>query len=198
MNRFLKTNILWLSLLGLAVVIVVLAFVFRPKSPEYHSSVNETLKLINDPAKQISLQEVSGKQLIDIRSAELFALGHPGNAINIPIRQLLSEESIELLDELKGNGKQGILCGSNELEATAPWLLLQQLGYKNILIFKGGISSNGELIETETPLSEVSVVDPTAFQAKPVEIKTADTKAEKKNPESIIPIRKAASSGGGC
>ena len=37
MNSFIKSNKIWLSLLGLAIVIVFLAFVFRPKLPEYHT-----------------------------------------------------------------------------------------------------------------------------------------------------------------
>lgn len=198
MNRFLKTNSPWLSLLGVAVLIVLLAFLLRPKSPEYQINANSTLKMINDQSGMITVQGVAGKQLIDIRSADLFAQGHPQNAINIPVRQLLEDESIELLNQALENGKVAVLYGSNELQATAPWLLLQQMGYKNLLLLKGGITARGELMDTESPATEASVVDLSAIQAKTAGTSTPVTKAETKKAEVVIPVKKATSSGGGC
>ena len=64
MNRFLKTNTPWLSLLGLAVIIVILAFIFRPKSPDYQISASETIKLMNDQSVQVEVKDIAGKQLI--------------------------------------------------------------------------------------------------------------------------------------
>lgn len=198
MNRFLKTNSPWLSLLGVAVLIVVLAFLLRPKTPEYQTDAGSTLKLMNDQSGIITVQGVAGKQLIDIRTADLFAQGHPLNAINIPVRQLLEDESIELLNQILRNGKVAVLYGSDELQATAPWLLLQQMGYKNLLLLKGGITASGELKDTESPATEASVVDLSAIQTKPAGPSTPATKAETKKAEVVIPVKKAASSGGGC
>ncbi|MCL6101774.1 MAG: rhodanese-like domain-containing protein [Bacteroidetes bacterium] len=198
MNRFLKINSPWLSLLALAVFIVVLAFLFRPKSSEYQINANSTLKLFNDQSNQVQLQNIAGKQLIDIRTADLFAQGHPQNAINIPARQLLEKESIEMLNQISENGKEAVLYGSDELQATAPWLLLQQMGYKNLLLFKGGIAANGELVDSKSPATEVSVIDMSAIRSKVTGLSTTATKVETKKPEVIIPVRKAASSGGGC
>jgi rhodanese-related sulfurtransferase len=198
MNSFLKTNSTWLSLLGLAVIIVFLAFIFRPKSPEYQISAVKALKLMNDQSMTVAVKDIAGKQLIDIRPINLFEQGHAANAINIPIRMLLDKKSIELFDELLENGKDAIFYGSDELQATAPWLLLQQLGYKNLKLLKGGLDANGEFIETALPSTEVSVIDPTAFQAKPQGITTPESKVEKKKPETIVPVKKAVTSGGGC
>ncbi len=198
MNRFLKTNSLWLSLLGLAVIIVVLAFIFRPKSFEYQISTEKALKLMNDQSMQVDVKDIAGKQLIDIRPTNLFAQGHPQNAINIPSRLILDGESIEVFDELFQNGQEAVLFGSTELQATAPWLLLQQLGYRNLKLLKGGLAANGEFSETALSSTEVSVVDTTAFKAKPQGITTPDTKVVKKKTEAVVPVRKAASSGGGC
>ncbi len=198
MNRFLKTNLPWLSLLGLALVIVLLAFIFRPKSPDYQISAGETLKLMNDQSMQIAVKDIAGKQLIDIRSTEMFSQGHPESAINIPIRQLLDEESVELFDNLLENGKEAILYGSDQLQATAPLFLLQQLGYKNLKLLKGGLTSFNEFKEPEIASSEVSVVDTAFIRLKPELNKVAVTKAVTKTRETVIPSRKAASSGGGC
>lgn len=198
MNRFLKDNILWLSLLGLALLVVVASYIFRPKYPNYQTDIYQSLNLIHNQSKQISVKEISGKQIIDIRSAEVFAQGHPQNAVNIPVNQLLEKESQEWIGKLTESGKEAILCGGNELQATAPWLLLQQLGYKNILLFKGGISNSGELVDTELASSETSIIDMTAIRAKSDVVQTPAQTVVRKNPEAVIPVRKAASSGGGC
>ncbi len=198
MNRFLKDNILWLSLLGLALLVVVSAYIFRPRYPNYQTDIKQSLNLILNQSKQVWAKDIAGKQIIDIRSAEVFSQGHPQNAVNIPVRQLLEKESQQWIGELTENGKEVILCGANELQATGPWLLLQQLGYKNILLFKGGISNSGELVDTDLASSETSVIDITALRSNS-DVDQSPAKQEvKKKSEAVIPVRKASSSGGGC
>ncbi len=198
MNRFLKDNILWLSLLGLALIVVVSAYIFRPKYPSYQTDINQSLSLILNQSKQVSAKDIAGIQIIDIRSADLYAQGHTQNAVNIPARQLLENESLEWLKKIGENGKEAILCGGNELQASAPWLLLQQLGYKNILLFKGGISNSGELVDTELASSETTVIDMTVIHSNTEVAQTPVQSEIKKKPEAVIPVRKAATSGGGC
>jgi rhodanese-related sulfurtransferase len=198
MNPFLKKNSPWLGLLGLALFIILLAFIFRPESLHYQIDTAQSLKIMNDQGYEVPISNVAGKQLIDIRSAELFAQGHPENAINIPVRQILDESSIELFQQLTDQGKEAVLCGMDELQATAPWLLLQQLGIKNVKRLKGGISPGGALTETALASSETSVVDTSAIRYKS-EVPGAPVKtAAKKKAETVIPVRKEASTGGGC
>jgi rhodanese-related sulfurtransferase len=198
MNRFLKTNSPWLGLLILALAVVLMAYIFRPKYPEYSAGLNETIRLMNDQSKQIAVKDLSGKQLIDIRPANLYAQGHPANAVNIPLRQLLDKESVGLLDRLLKESKEAVLYGSDELQATAPWLLLQQLGYGNLKLLKGGYTAQNEFIETAAASNEIQVFDKTAFQAKPEPIKNTDNQAVKRTTETVVPVRKPASTGGGC
>ncbi|MCK9413149.1 MAG: rhodanese-like domain-containing protein [Prolixibacteraceae bacterium] len=198
MNRFLKDNILWLSLVGLALMVVVSAYIFRPKYPNYQTDMNQSLNLIRSQSKQVLVKELAGKQIIDIRPSDQFEQGHPQNAINIPVRQLLDKESVVWLQKLSENGEEAVLCASNELLATAPWTLLQQLGYKNILLLKGGISDSGELVDTELASSETTILDMTAIRTKPETVQAPVQTEVKKKPEAVIPVRKAVSSGGGC
>ncbi len=109
MNSFLKANLLWLSLLGVAVIIVVLAFIFRPNTTEYQIGASETLKWMNKTPMEVAIDNIGGKQLIDLRPVDLFLQGHATNAINIPVRNLLDQESVSLFDELRENGKEVIL-----------------------------------------------------------------------------------------
>lgn len=195
MNRFIKSNKPWLSLLGLAVIIVILAFILRPKSIEFNTSADQTVKLMNEPQNQVALTELAGRQLIDLRSEDLFLQGHAENAINIPVRNLLDEESLELFDQLKQSGQIAVLYASDELEVTAPCLLLQQMGYSNLKAFKGGFTANNKFMESDLRATEVMLLDTVAMKAKP-EIKAPPTM--KKKPQAVIPVRQEVSAGGGC
>ncbi len=198
MNRFIKTNSPWLSLLGLAVVIVVLAFVFRPKPPHYQLNAKETILLMNDRSIEVEIKDIAGKQLIDIRSAELYSNGHPASAINIPIRQLLDKESLKLFDDLLETGSVAVLYGNDELQATAPLFLLQQLGYKNLKLLKGGLNQVSEFVPSSLATTEQSVVDTQLILGKTDQtIAPVTTNATKKS-ETVIPVRKGTSAGGGC
>lgn len=198
MNRFIESNKPWLSLLGLAVIIVFLAFLFRPRTLEYQSNDKQALKLMNNASMQIAMKDIGGKQLIDIRSAELFAQGHPGNAVNIPVRNLLDKESIALFDRLLKNGKEAIIYGNDELQATGPCFLLQQMGYKNLKHLKGGYTTADEFKESIPASTETSVLDISAIQAKSESLDASGVTPETKKADVLVPVRKQASSGGGC
>jgi len=166
MNQFIKTNKLWLGLLGLAVIIVFLTFLFRPKSAEYQTGTDQAVKMMIDPQNQVVISDLAGKQLIDIRSVDLYEQGHPENAINIPVRNLLDQKSLELFDRLLKSGQVAILYGSDELQATAPCLLLQQMGYTNLKTIKGRYIATNEFKESALPTSEVMLLDTAAMKAK--------------------------------
>jgi rhodanese-related sulfurtransferase len=198
MNRFLKINSPWLSLLGIALIIVLLAFIFRPKSPHYQISPKEALNLIDDETVSVAISDITGKLLIDIRPAELYSQSHPEGAINIPIRQLLDQESLELFGNLSEKGKMAVLYGSDELQTTAPLFLLKQLGYNNLKLLKGGLTSASEFKAPEVATTEVSVIDTAAIHSKPELTETSTITSTKKRGETVIPVRKGASAGGGC
>ena len=198
MNSFLKSNSSWLGFLALVLVILMLAFSFRPTPPEYRLNASQTFKLVKDSSKTINVSELTGKQVIDIRSAEMFAQGHAANAVNIPVRQLLDKESIKLFNELKAERKVAVLYGSSALQVVSPWLLLQQLGYANVLRLKGFINSESKLTQTEIVSSESSVLDISAFGEKQKPYAAPKISGEPQKPETIKLGKKASSSGGGC
>jgi rhodanese-related sulfurtransferase len=197
MNPFIKSNKPWLSLLGLAVIIVILGFIFKPKEVDFKTNANQAVKLISESQIQVSITGLSGKQLIDLRPADLFAQGHPENAINIPARNLLDEEALGLLDDMQHSGQEAVLFGSDELQAVAPALLLAQMGYSNVKYVKGGFKNNGEFSETALANDENTVVDMKSVQANS-SVNSGEVKPEKKKAESVVPVKKQASSGGGC
>lgn len=195
MNPFIKSNKPWLSLLSLAVVIVFLAFLFKPKPIEFQTMAKQSVNLISDKGLEISVANLSGKQLIDIRPADQFAQGHAELAINIPARNLLNDESLELFDRLQKSGEEAVLYGSDELQSVAPCLLLQQMGYSKVKFLKGGFGADNKFFETTGAATETMQLDQAAMKASP---KAEKQEPEKKKPQTVIPVRKEASSGGGC
>ena len=199
MNRFLKNNSTWIGWMSLALLLILLAFVFRPNPPEYRLNEASTLKLMNDKSLAVSVSELAGKQTIDIRSEEMFIRGHAVNAVNIPVRHLLDKESIQLFKQLKNDGRMAVLYGSTELQAVSPWLMLQQLGYQNIVRLKGYINSDNKLAETDPAFSEMALPDSSLFKAKAVaepSVPNANPAATK--PEVIKPVKRESSKSGGC
>lgn len=195
MNPFIKSNKPWLSLLGVAVVIVFLALVFKPKSIEFQTKAKQSVSLISDKTLEVSVSNLSGKQLVDIRPADQFAQGHTELAINIPVRNLLDGESLELFERLQKNGQEAVLYGADELQCVAPCLLLQQMGYSNVKFLKGGLAADNKFYETTGAAAETIQLDRAALKATQP---TATVEPEKKKAQAVIPARKETSSGGGC
>jgi rhodanese-related sulfurtransferase len=195
MNSFINSNKTWLSLLGLAILIILLAFLFRPKSIDFKMNADQAVKLMNNASSQVAITDLAGKQLIDIRPSDLFAQGHPDHAINIPVRNLLDKESLELFNRLQKSGQTAVLYGSDELETTSPCLILQQMGYQNLKTLKGQYEITNGFQESQPTSNEVMLIDTEAMKAKQ-EVIIADT--DLKKPQVIIPVRKKATSGGGC
>ena len=81
------------------------------------------------------------------------------------------------------------------LQAVAPCLLLQQMGYINLKTLKGGFVATNKFKEPAESASEVMLLDTVAMKAKQ-EIKGSET--ETKKPQAVVPVRKGASAGGGC
>ena len=198
MDRLFKTNMLWFSLPGMAVILILLAYLFRPNSLDYKMNVGESLKLVNDASVLVEIKDLAGKQLIDIRTEEFFLKGHVGGAINLPIRQLLDVESLETFDDLLESGKTAVLVGNNELQATSPLFLLRQMGYTNLKLLRGGLSSTNEFVATDLAATEVSVIDTAAIHVKPGQVNQTATSSQTIKSESTRPVKKAVSAGGGC
>jgi len=198
MNCFLKKNKLWLGFLAAGVVIIILAFIFKPESIHYQIGISDSVKLLNDQTVLVDIKDLEGKQVIDIRPADLYAQAHSENAINIPIRKLLDKESLQFFNQMLKEGREVVLYGSDELEAVAPCLLLHQLGYKNVKHLRGGINETVSLKETELASTEVSVIDTAPMPVKTEVIKAAVIQPAKKKPEVVVPVKQEVSSGGGC
>jgi len=78
--------------------------------------------------------------LIDLRNNFEYGKGHIQDAENISSVDLLKDENIDRLKQLKEDGIAVVVYGKNQLEANGPWMVLRQLGFDNVKILLGGYS----------------------------------------------------------
>lgn len=95
-------------------------------------------------------------QLIDIRSVNEFEKFSLLGAINIPIDNLLSPDYTETFDQ---DVKLNVFYGNGTTQANEAWMLLRQLGYKNIYVLRGGLNYWAETILNPTAPTGVSSND---------------------------------------
>ena len=137
---------LTISVVVFAIIIIVgLITISRPKYV-FTLDAQATLETILAEQEEISPYEiekiVSRKdqhyQLIDLRSPYDFLIGHIDDAINIPLNSILEDDSFTTIKKINESGKTIIFYGNNQSQANGPWLLLAQLGIKNVKVLAGG------------------------------------------------------------
>jgi rhodanese-related sulfurtransferase len=127
------------------IIIVGLITISRPKYV-FTLDAQATLETILAEQEEITPYEtakiVARKdqhyQLIDLRSPYDFLIGHIDDAINIPLNSILEDENFAIIKKFSESGKTTIFYGNGQSQANGPWLLMTQLGIKNIKVLAGG------------------------------------------------------------
>ena len=84
----------------------------------------------------VLLKDTANYQFIDVRSAHKFIGSHLPDAINIPLsKKFLCNENMQQLNQDK---KMLVLFGKNTSQSVSTFLLLKQLGFKNLKVALGG------------------------------------------------------------
>lgn len=161
---------------------------------------NESYTITPEEYQEIISGNDSNYQFIDLRNPKQFAKNHLQGAINIPREELFIKDHIL---PLKDTTKTYVLYYSDHCGACSIWVLLTQMGYKNLNILMGGIDyldykiandSNkvylGEYRE-EAPLFDFAEEMKNASNG---EIELNETKIE----APIVPIKKKEVKKGGC
>ena len=147
-----------ISIVFIAVLALGFVFMTSPKY-KYEKSTEEMLSIVlerNDvirPQKFMDITYNDDKlyRFIDLRSAHDFIKGHLPGAINIPIHKLLADEYNEILNQ---DEKINVLYYTDQCGACGPWMVLEQLGYKNNKILQGGYDYVKKyIIEQYSPMS---------------------------------------------
>lgn len=75
---------------------------------------------------------------VDVRSQYDFVKSHLPNAINIYSADILDKENFEFFESLKVDDKIAILYGESVTEANIPYMILKQIGIKNLKLLNSG------------------------------------------------------------
>ena len=210
MDELNKTNRLTIAVVAFAIVIIIGMITFRRPEVTYKLTPAESLALLNNPALLVTpaqttgiMNDSAGKYVfIDVRNSIAFGQGHIKNAINIPVRELLSKKSRQIFHEIESANQTAILYGETQQQASGPWLMLHQTGFNSVKLFTGNYAqlnmANADSVTKLLPqLSETPLIDTAALKAvsAPKQEKTEIKPAAKK---TVSPVKKEASSGGGC
>ncbi|MDD3875089.1 MAG: rhodanese-like domain-containing protein [Bacteroidales bacterium] len=76
-------------------------------------------------------------QLVDVRSAEEFKMFHLPGAINIPLEEVLSAESLKLC---KNEEKPVVFYSNGSVKADMAWFFTFRAGYKKVKVLRGGLN----------------------------------------------------------
>jgi rhodanese-related sulfurtransferase len=140
--------------------------------------------------------------IIDIRSHNEFLTEHIEGATNIPLSEILEEDYFSFLKEADQKSTTIVIIGKDLLQANASWLLLKQLGIKNLKLLASGYnlkSLTNEVLLTETTQIEVQFFNDSIV--KQLENPSIKGDAPSNNiKEKITPVKKQkkATTGGGC
>jgi len=201
-------------LTGIAIFasIIILGLIFMPK-PEKHYKLSEEQML----EKIMKAEGIAGPevivdliykpdnqfQFIDLRSAPEYLKGHLPGAINVPINHIFDKEYEKIWKE---ENKTNLLYYSDHAGACGPWMILNQLGYKNIKIILGGYNYvNDYIINSFAPMignfrDEKAKYDFAKIisQTSGGKVSAAGSEGDKPANAPVVKKKKEGKSSGGC
>lgn len=130
----------------LAAILVLLAggLVLLPKYQKHEGiKPQELLSNVINPERYLSTDQLAHKLinkdpsfiLVDVRDEKSYENYSLPNAINIPLKKLLDEDSEAYLNQ---NQFDVVLFSNDNFYADQAWILCNRLGYKNLRVLKGG------------------------------------------------------------
>lgn len=209
----LRTNRLSIAVLFFVVILLIGFISLTRPDFEYRFTTAETLEQVlsfedemtPDEAMEIVFDEIPGYKFIDIRNPYEFVKGNIEGSINIPFQKFLAEENIEFFDDMLKDAVTLVIYGWDQTEANGPWMILKQLGYKNVKILMGGYGYySGETFDMfyESEIPQYFVEEP---QYNFLEIMKSFANGSiseeaSANYETVLPVRKKKKSvvEGGC
>lgn len=145
---FHKRNPKRLTISLLTFLFIIFIGFITMKKPKYVYKTNsgemvETILSMKDEmtpkeAKGLAQENDPNYVFIDIRTPYDFIKGHVENALNIPLTQLITENTLSTFDKYAKESVCLVLYGNNQTEANGPWMILKQLGYSNVKVLMGG------------------------------------------------------------
>ena len=208
----------------LALLVIIIGFLtLKPTIYTFNTALDKELSELKSEEFQISPQTLAQAMikkdqslvLIDVRSQFEYAKSHLPEAINVYNVNLMQDENINLIKDITENNKTVVFYGNSATEANVPFMILKQMGVKNLKYLSVGynffISKSQEEMAglTEKYEDEIAVTDFAQFisdavsksQAKNSEVNTKPMEAKPtvSKPKTLIVPKKVESGGDeGC
>lgn len=214
MKELKKTRRLTIASILFVLIIIIGFLTFRKPEYTYKLSTQEMVEqlynidteMLPDEAMEIISYGDTASVLIDLRNPYEYQNGFLGEAINIPVSDILLEESIAFFDAMQADSIIVILYANTQLDANGSWMLLHQLGYSNVKILLGGYDylTDENIDYYDMPeIPEYFVEEPVIIFSEVISNMSSQsynqTETESK-PQNIQPIKrkKKAVAEGGC
>lgn len=201
----------------LASILIVLAggLVLLPKY-EKHEGISPENLLANaiSPERYISTDELADRiinqdpslLLVDVRDENSFKKYTLPGAVNIPLEQVLEEDSEPYMDQ---NSYDVVLFSNDNFHADQAWILCSRLGFENLHVLKGGLNQwFNTIINPKEPSENMAsnefekynfrkaasmyfgVAYPEKVVQKPVVKKYVLEKPKTTVPKKVVPVKK--------
>lgn len=207
-----SNNLIIGAVVFVVIILIALISISQPEHP-YELSQKEALELAltsNEmeiiPEELQFLKEDNSVKLhfVDLRSPGEFQKGHIEGAVNIPRSSILSEENMEFFESLD-SANVAIIYGSDQIQASGPWMILRQLGINNIKMLRGGYNyySTSSLDIYDMPETPAYMIEVPQYDYVQIVEQTpgiGDVTVETEGPAQVIPVRKKKTqrAAGGC
>ena len=208
-----KSNNLLIGALAFVVIILIaLISINQPEHP-YELSQEEALKMaLSSDKMEVIPEEIQflrtddsvNVYFVDLRSPGEYIKGHIEEAVNIPRNSIIGEENLEFFRNLD-SADTAILYGTDQLQASGPWMILRQLGISNIKMLKGGYNyyATHSLDVSDMPETPSYMIEAPQYDYAQIVEETpgiGDVTVETEGPEQVIPVRKKKTQrvAGGC
>ena len=181
------------------------------KKPKYiflkssEQTLQETVQKKYLLGQQEFNKDSSNFVLVDTRDLYEFNKSHLPNAVNIPLKDVLEETTIDYLETINDQGKSPVLYGTNPSEVVSVWMTLYQLGFEDTKVL--AITTKNErnsLIVSDYSLEKAETdyrktLD--SLRSLKTKLEVSEKKVEKKTaPIKVAPAPKKKKSvpEGGC
>jgi len=140
MNR----NYIFLTLLML---LLAVGTFFINKNEKFKNQVKPEalLQVITQPSRYVTTDQVAKRiiekdpslELIDVRLPDAYAKFTLPDAINVPLKDILTNEG---QDNLGIEDMSVVFFSNDDIMADQAWVIATRLGYKNMYVMKGGLN----------------------------------------------------------
>jgi rhodanese-related sulfurtransferase len=163
MKELNNTRRLIISTILFVIVLIIGFLTFSTPDFTYKLSGQEMLEQLNIRDNEVTPHEMiqiitnndQSGIVVDIRDPYVYQKGYLGKAINIPVSDIMQENTIDFFDEMLADSVSVIIYANNQFEANGTWMLLQQLGYHNVKILLGGYNYTKQLKANQHNLAEI-------------------------------------------